>query len=47
MEGAREGILIITIEEAKLTDDTDTMGSMGPYAMVKYKDKKFTTGVLN
>ena len=45
MDGASEGILTLTCDEAELTHDTETFGSMSPYITIVFKEKKLKTKI--
>ena len=42
-----EGILELTLEEAKLIRDTEVMGSMSPYVTMVFKGKKYKSKTLD
>lgn len=42
-----EGVLEMTLAEAKLTRDTELMGSMSPYVTIVFKGKKYKSKTMN
>ena len=47
MQQLNEGVLELTLEEAKLTRDTEVMGSMSPYVTLVFKGKKYKSRTMN
>ena len=47
MQDLNEGILEMTLVEAKLTRDTEVMGQMSPYVTMVFKGKKYKSKTLN
>ena len=47
MLNLNEGILEMTLAEAKLTRDTEIMGSMSPYVTMVFKGKKYKSKTLD
>lgn len=47
MQSLNEGVLELTLEEAKLTRDTEVMGKMSPYVTMVFKGKKYKSKTLD
>merc|ERR1712046_38661 len=47
MQDLNEGVLEMTLVEAKLTRDTEVMGQMSPYVTMVFKGSKYKSKTLN
>lgn len=47
MQALNEGVLELTLEEAKLTRDTELMGKMSPYVTMVFKGKKYKSRTMS
>ena len=47
MQSLDQGVLQLTLVEAKLTHDTEIMGSMSPYVTLVIDGKKYKSKVMN